>query len=82
MDAAGAAIATVTAQALSVVFAIVILIKKELPFKITRKDFGLNSQCKKFFIHHKRFLHVPYSPPAPQAAYAPYVPPSHGPGAL
>lgn len=48
MDAAGAAIATVTAQALSVVFAIVILIKKELPFKITRKDFGLNSQCKKF----------------------------------
>ena len=44
----GAAIATVTAQALSVVFAIVILIKKELPFKITRKDFGLNSQCKKF----------------------------------
>lgn len=48
MDAAGAAIATVAAQALSVVFAIVILIKKELPFKITRKDFGLNSQCKKF----------------------------------
>ena len=45
---AGAAIATVAAQALSVVFAIVILIKKELPFKITRKDFGLNSQCKKF----------------------------------
>ena len=39
MDAAGAAIATVAAQALSVVFAIVILIKKELPFKITRKDF-------------------------------------------
>ena len=48
MDAAGAAIATVIAQALSVVFAIVILIKKELPFKITRTDFGLNSQCKKF----------------------------------
>lgn len=22
--------------------------QKELPFKITRKDFGLNSQCKKF----------------------------------
>ena len=31
-----------------IVPAIVILIKKELPFKITRKDFGLNSQCKKF----------------------------------
>ena len=48
MDAAGAAIATVTAQALSVVFAVILLIKKELPFKISRKDFGLNSQCKKF----------------------------------
>ena len=33
MDAAGAAIATVTAQALSVVFAIVILIKKKLLFR-------------------------------------------------
>lgn len=48
MDAAGAAIATVTAQALSVVFAVILLIKKKLPFKITRKDFSLNSQCKKF----------------------------------
>lgn len=42
------AIATVTAQALSVVFAVILLIKKKLPFKITRKDFSLNSQCKKF----------------------------------
>ena len=48
MDAAGAAIATVTAQALSVVFAVLILIKKDLPFKITKKDFRLNSQCKRF----------------------------------
>ncbi len=48
MDAAGAAIATVAAQALSVVFAVVLLIKKELPFSITKKDFRLNSQCKKF----------------------------------
>ncbi len=48
MDAAGAAIATVAAQALSVVFAVVLLIKKELPFRITQKDFRLNSQCKKF----------------------------------
>lgn len=48
MDAAGAAIATVSAQALSVVFAVVLLIKKELPFHITRKDFCLNPQCKKF----------------------------------
>ena len=48
MDAAGAAIATVSAQALSVVFAVVLLIKKELPFSIARKDFRLNLQCKKF----------------------------------
>lgn len=48
MDAAGAAIATVTAQALSVVFAVILLIKKDLPFKITKKDFRLNPQCKKF----------------------------------
>lgn len=47
-DAVGAAIATVTAQALSVIFAVILLIKKKLPFKITRKDFSLNSQCKKF----------------------------------
>lgn len=48
MDAAGAAIATVSAQALSGVFAVVLLIKKELPFSIARKDFRLNPQCKKF----------------------------------
>ena len=48
MDAAGAAIATVSAQELSVVFAVVLLIKKELPFSIARKDFRLNPQCKKF----------------------------------
>lgn len=48
MDAAGAAIATVSAQALSVVFAVVLLIKKELSFSIARKDFRLNPQCKKF----------------------------------
>lgn len=48
MDAAGAAIATVSAQALSVVFAVVLLIKKELTFSIVRKDFRLNPQCKKF----------------------------------
>ena len=48
MDAAGAAIATVSAQALSVVFAVVLLIKKELPFTITKKDFRLNPQCRRF----------------------------------
>ena len=50
MNAAGAAIATVFAQAVSVVFAVVLLIKKNLPFKITKKDFCLNPQCKKFLI--------------------------------
>ena len=48
MDAAGAAIATVSAQALSVVFAVVLLIKKKLPFTITKKDFRLNPQCRRF----------------------------------
>lgn len=48
LDAAGAALATVFAQAVSVVCAIILLIKKKLPFSITRSDFGFNSQCKKF----------------------------------
>lgn len=48
LDAAGAAIATVAAQALSVVFAVVLLIKKDLPFSITKKDFRLNPECKRF----------------------------------
>ena len=50
MDAAGAAIATVAAQALSVVFAVLLLIKKELPFVITKKDFCLNPQCRRFLM--------------------------------
>ena len=37
MNAAGAAIATVAAQAVSVVFALVLLFKRKLPFKIIRK---------------------------------------------
>lgn len=48
LDAAGAAIATVAAQAVSVVCAVVMLVKKELPFRISRADFRLNPQCKKF----------------------------------
>lgn len=48
MDAAGAAIATVAAQGCSVVFAIVILLKKDLPFSITKKDFRWNVQCNQF----------------------------------
>ena len=48
MDAAGAAIATVAAQACSVVFAAILLMKKQLPFEITKKDFRLNIQCQRF----------------------------------
>ena len=48
MDAAGAALATVFAQAVSVVCAVVILMKKKLPFSLSRKDFRLNPQCWKF----------------------------------
>lgn len=48
MDASGAAIATVFAQAVSVVFAIVILMKKKLPFTIRKSDFKINPQCRKF----------------------------------
>lgn len=42
LDTAGAAIATVAAQALSVVFALVLLKKRGVPFKITKKDFKFN----------------------------------------
>lgn len=45
LDAAGAAIATVVAQACSVVFAIVLLKKKDLPFQIYKSDFGFNPHC-------------------------------------
>ena len=48
MDAAGAAIATVMAQAVSVALAIVILLKKDLPFTLKKSDFRLNPQCRKF----------------------------------
>lgn len=48
MDAAGAAIATVFAQAVSVVFAVLLLVKKKLPFTVTRKDLRFNPECRKF----------------------------------
>ena len=48
MDAAGAAFATVFAQAVSVIFAVVILFQKQLPFHIGKSDLGFNSQCSKF----------------------------------
>ena len=48
LDAAGAALATVFAQAVSVVCAIIILLKKKLPFSIKKSYFCFNSQCKRF----------------------------------
>ena len=45
LDAAGAAIATVTAQAVSVVFSLFLLGKIEHPIKITRQDFKINTHC-------------------------------------
>lgn len=48
LDAAGAAIATVAAQAVSVLCAVVILLKKKLPFTIRKSDFRLNLQSRKF----------------------------------
>ena len=48
LDAAGAAIATVAAQAVSVVCAVVMLLKKQLPFQLKKSDFSLNPQCRKF----------------------------------
>ena len=49
MDAAGAAIATVVAQAVSVVCALFLLVKRNLPFRFTRQDFAINYHCKRVF---------------------------------
>ena len=45
MDAAGAALATVLAQAISVIFALVLLMKRQLGFRITKHDFRINPHC-------------------------------------
>ena len=50
MDATGAAIATVVAQALSVVFAIILLLKRDFPFTIKKSDFNFNPECKEFLL--------------------------------
>ena len=44
----GAAIATVAAQAVSVILAIIILKKKNYGFHIKKRDFKINKQCKRF----------------------------------
>ncbi|MDO4961358.1 MAG: MATE family efflux transporter [Eubacteriales bacterium] len=48
MNAAGAAIATVVAQAVSVVISILIIRKKTLPFTITKRDIGFNEEIPRF----------------------------------
>lgn len=48
MNVAGAAIATVLAQAVSVVLSLIIIRKQELPFHMTRKDIRFNSEIRKF----------------------------------
>lgn len=48
LDAAGAALATVLAQAVSVVCALAILRGKKLPFTFRKSDVRLNEQCRRF----------------------------------
>ena len=48
MDAAGAALATVIAQAVSVVLALRLLKKRNLPFKVRKANIKINDNCKRF----------------------------------
>ena len=47
LDATGAALATVIAQAVSVGLALIMLKKKKYDFKICKKDLKINEQCKR-----------------------------------
>ena len=47
MDAAGAAIATVFAQAVSVMLALFMLVKRNKIFTMTKSDFKINMHCKR-----------------------------------
>jgi len=49
MNVVGAALATVIAQAVSVILSIVIMRKEKLPFTIKRKDIGFNREIRNFF---------------------------------
>lgn len=49
MNVAGAAIATVGAQAISVLLSLLIIKKKNFPFKLSRKDIKCGPEVKKFF---------------------------------
>ena len=48
MDVAGAAIATVIAQALSVVFSLLVVKRRGLPFRLTRKHIRFNQEVGRF----------------------------------
>ena len=48
MNVAGAALATVLAQAVSVILSLIILIRRKLPFSISKKDIRFNSEIKRF----------------------------------
>jgi Na+-driven multidrug efflux pump len=48
MNVAGAAIATIGAQAVSVILSLFIIRKKKLPFKFGRSDLGFSIEVKKF----------------------------------
>lgn len=48
MNVAGAALATVIAQAVSVILSLIIIRKQELPFKVTKKDIGFNKEIAGF----------------------------------
>lgn len=50
MDTAGAALATVLAQAVSVIASIIMIRKKELPFTVKREKIRPNNEMKKFFM--------------------------------
>ena len=48
MNVAGAAIATILAQAVSVILSLFIIKKRKLPFTIKKSDFSFNSEVKRF----------------------------------
>ena len=49
-DVAGAAIATIAAQAVSVILSLIIISRQKLPFKLKKENLRLNGEVKKFFI--------------------------------
>lgn len=48
MDVAGAALATILAQAVSVVLSLFIIVRQNLPFSMKRRDIGWNPEIRRF----------------------------------